>query len=221
MNKPLLLGVSFLVALVTMPSVNAQALAGDVQAGSKRIAMCVGCHSIPGYKATFPELYKVPKISGQSAQYIRNALHAYQKGERKHPTMRGIAESLSEQDIADVAAYFSVNGVQSDAQPLPKAPEGPPATMALVVKAACTSCHGDSFSHPLQPDFPKIAGQYPDYVYAALKAYQTDGNALIGRANPIMGGIARQFSHAELRALADYVGSLPSELQTVPENRFK
>ena len=53
--------------------------------------MCIGCHGIPGYKATFPEVYPVPMIGGQSAKYIENALNAYKKGERKHPSMRGIA----------------------------------------------------------------------------------------------------------------------------------
>ena len=69
--------------------------------------MCIGCHGIPGYKATFPEVYQVPMIGGQSDKYIAAALHAYKKGDRNHPSMRGIAESLSDQDIADVAAYYS------------------------------------------------------------------------------------------------------------------
>lgn len=72
-----------------------------------QLAMCVGCHNIPGYKASFPEVYQVPKLGGQSAKYIENALKAYQKGERKHPTMRGIAGSLSDQDMANLAAYYS------------------------------------------------------------------------------------------------------------------
>ena len=68
--------------------------------------MCVGCHGIPGYKTAFPVVYSVPKIAGQSAKYIENALIAYRKGERTHPSMRGIAGSLSDQDIADLAAYY-------------------------------------------------------------------------------------------------------------------
>jgi len=74
---------------------------------ASQVAMCVGCHNIPGYKASFPEVYQVPKIGGQSAKYIENALKAYQKGERKHPSMRGIAGSLSDQDMANLAAYYS------------------------------------------------------------------------------------------------------------------
>lgn len=80
---------------------------GNAKAAENKVAQCIGCHGIAGYKASFPEVYSVPLIAGQSAKYIENALKAYQKGERKHLTMRGIATSLSEQDMADLAAYYS------------------------------------------------------------------------------------------------------------------
>ncbi|MGB6055387.1 MAG: cytochrome c [Burkholderiaceae bacterium] len=80
---------------------------GDAKAAENKVAMCIGCHGIPGYKTAFPEVYEVPMIGGQSAKYIESALQAYKKGDRKHPSMRGIAESLSDQDIADVAAYYA------------------------------------------------------------------------------------------------------------------
>ncbi len=82
-------------------------LVGNPKAAENKISQCIGCHGIAGYKASFPEVYSVPKIGGQSAKYIENALKAYQKGERKHPSMRGIATSLSDQDMADLAAYYS------------------------------------------------------------------------------------------------------------------
>jgi cytochrome c553 len=80
---------------------------GNAKAAENKVAMCIGCHGIPGYKATFPDVYQVPKLGGQSAKYIENALLAYKKGDRTHPTMDGIAKSLSDQDIADLAAYYS------------------------------------------------------------------------------------------------------------------
>ncbi len=80
---------------------------GKPEAAAGKTAMCIGCHGIPEYKTAFPEVYRVPKIGGQSAKYIESALKAYQKGERKHPSMRGIAGSLSDQDIADLAAFYS------------------------------------------------------------------------------------------------------------------
>jgi cytochrome c553 len=80
---------------------------GNAKAADNKVAMCIGCHGIPGYKASFPEVYQVPMLGGQSARYIESALNAYKKGDRKNPSMRGIAGGLSDQDIADLAAYYS------------------------------------------------------------------------------------------------------------------
>jgi cytochrome c553 len=90
-------------------SVLAQSAApvGNASAAHDKIAMCVGCHGIADYKASFPMVYRVPKLGGQNPQYIMTALAEYQKGERKHPTMDGVAASLSLQDMADIAAYYS------------------------------------------------------------------------------------------------------------------
>jgi cytochrome c553 len=92
---------------------SAAEVVGNPKAAVNKIEMCIGCHGIPGYKATFPEVFQVPMIGGQSARYIEAALHAYKKGDRKHPSMNGIAASLSDQDIADVAAYYSQHTSQS------------------------------------------------------------------------------------------------------------
>ncbi|HZW13260.1 MAG TPA: cytochrome c [Noviherbaspirillum sp.] len=96
------------LALVGITNVAVAAeITGNAKAADNKIAMCIGCHGIPGYKATFPEVYQVPMIGGQSAKYIESALNAYKKGDRKNPSMRGIAAGLSDQDIADLAAYYS------------------------------------------------------------------------------------------------------------------
>jgi len=82
---------------------------GDADAAHRnKIAMCIGCHGIPGYKTAFPSVYHVPMIAGQQPGYIVSALKAYKSGERSHPSMRGIAASLSDQDMADLAAYYGV-----------------------------------------------------------------------------------------------------------------
>lgn len=220
MNKLLLSLSSLVVASVTAFSAQAQDVKGDVKAGEKKIAMCIGCHGIHGYQASFPEVYKVPMISGQNAKYITAALNAYKKGERKHPTMRGIADSMSDQDIADVSAYYEAHGKVEGAAPAPKAePSGKVAE--LLAKGACVSCHGDNFSKPIDPSYPKLAGQQADYLFVALKSYKTEGNATWGRSNAIMAGMAKQFSNAELKELAGYIHSLPGELKTVPQKRFR
>lgn len=82
---------------------------GNAEAAKGKISMCIGCHGIPGYKTAFPEVYRVPKIAGQQPAYIVKALQAYKSGERQHPSMRGIAASLSEQDMADLAAYYGAS----------------------------------------------------------------------------------------------------------------
>jgi cytochrome c553 len=221
MNPLLRSLIALVVASVTLTAAFAQDIKGDAKAGEKKNATCLGCHAIVGYQASFPEVHKVPKIAGQGEKYIISALNAYKKGERKHPTMRGISASLSDQDMADLASFYAASGVDANAKPLEKAANGSAKAMALVAKGACVSCHGESLSNPIAPDYPKIAGQYNDYLYVALKAYKTEGNPQIGRGNAIMGGIAKQFSNAELKELAGYVASLPGVLKTVPESRFR
>lgn len=85
----------------------AQDIVGNPKAADNKVAMCIGCHGIPGYKASFPEVYQVPMLGGQNAKYLEAALQAYKRGDRRNPTMRGIAAGLSDQDIADVAAYYA------------------------------------------------------------------------------------------------------------------
>jgi cytochrome c553 len=98
---------------------------------------------------------------------------------------------------------------------------GSPQAVELVTRGGCTSCHGANFSKPIMPEYPKIAGQHSDYLYVALRSYKTNDRPLIGRGHPVMGGVAKQFSNADLKVLADYVGSLPSDLQTVQRSRIK
>lgn len=220
MNKLLTTVFALAVASVTALSAQAQEVKGDVKAGEGKIAMCIGCHGIPGYQASFPEVHKVPMISGQGAKYIVAALNAYKKGERKHPTMRGIADTLSDQDMADVAAYYEQHGKAEGAASKPA--REPSAQVAeLLKKGACVSCHGDNFSKPIDPSYPKVAGQHADYLFVALKSYKNEKSAQVGRSNGVMGGVAKQFSNAELKALSAYLGSLEGELKTVPQSKFR
>jgi cytochrome c553 len=224
MNKMLTTMFALAVASVTglyATAAQAQEIKGDAKAGEKKIAMCIGCHGIKGYQASFPEIYKVPMISGQGAKYIVAALTAYKQGERKHPTMRGIADSLSDQDMADVAAYYAADGAKSGAA-APAAAAAPTGKVGeLITKGACISCHGDGFNKPIDPAYPKVAGQHADYLFVALKAYKTENNANVGRSNGVMAGIAKQFTNAELKELSKYVGNLEGELKTVPQSKFR
>ena len=222
MNK-LLIKISVLAVSFVTVSALAQDIKGDVKAGESKNAMCSGCHAIKGYQASFPEVHKVPMISGQSAKYIASSLNAYKKGERKHPSMRGIAETLSDQDMADLAAYYSANGVAADAAPLAEKPSKEPnaQVQALLAKANCSSCHGVNYSKPIDPSYPKLGGQHADYLLVALKSYKVQNNAKVGRNNAIMAGMAKQYTNAELKLMANYLSSLQGELKTVPQSPFR
>ena len=219
MNKLLTTMFALAVACVTV-SAQAQKITGNAEAGAKKTAMCVGCHGIIGYQASFPEIHKVPMIAGQSATYIVAALTAYKGGDRKHPTMRAIADTLTDQDMADLAAYYSQLGQkEGDAPPEAAAKAPSDKVQALITRDkdnSCTKCHGANFNTPNDGTVAKLAGQHADYLFVALKAYKTDNHAQLGRSNGVMSGQAKKFSNAELKELAGYISSLPGELKTVP-----
>ncbi|MBW8722478.1 MAG: cytochrome c4 [Polaromonas sp.] len=208
-----------LTLLLALAGVFSTAHAQDAQRGSTKVQMCIGCHGIVGYQADFPQVYKVPKIAGQDAKYIASALTAYRSGDRKFPTMRSVATSLSDQDIADIAAYYAQLG---------KPEETVPATLATPVPdklrtalATCVSCHGVNFSTPTDGTIPRLAGQYADYLEVALKSYKVEGNPHFGRANPVMGAMAKPLRDDTITQIADYLATLPGEVRTVPQAKFK
>ena len=218
MSKAFTFLMALCAAMFALPAAHAQ----DVAAGAKKAAMCIGCHGIKGYQASFPEVHKVPMISGQGAPYIVASLMAYKKGERKHPTMRAISATLSDADMADLAAYYQQHGAEM-IKPVSDTPAAAPsaAVAELLAKGACASCHGANFSKPIDPSYPKIAGQHADYLAVALHAYATSANPRVGRGNAIMAGQVKQYKPAELKAMAQYIGSLPGELRTVPQSKFR
>ena len=210
----------------------AEDVKGDAAQGAGKAAMCIGCHGIVGYQASFPEVYKVPKIAGQGSKYIASALNAYAKGDRKHTTMRSIAGSLSEQDVADLSAYYEQQGKAAGGEAAPAALATPAPDTLKDRMAACVACHGANFSTPLDPSYPRLAGQHADYLYAALRAYETDGNPQVGRVNATMRSQLLQegdakakkklnFSNAELKQVANYLSELPGDLKVVPQSRFR
>ena len=100
------LALPLLAFLAALPA-HAQ---GNAEAAKAKNSMCIGCHGIPMYRTAFPEVYSVPMIAGQSPDYIVKALQAYRAGDRSHPSMQGVAKSLSDQDMADLAAYYGGTG---------------------------------------------------------------------------------------------------------------
>jgi cytochrome c553 len=145
--------IKALTVSLALAGVSLSAAAQDAKAGEKLAATCIGCHGIVGYQARFPEVHRVPMISGQTAGYITAALQAYAKGERRHPTMKGISISLSEQDMADLGAFYAQHG---GAQAAPETVPAPsPAVAKLLEQGACVSCHGANFSKPISDAYAK------------------------------------------------------------------
>jgi len=208
-----------LTLLLALAAFFSTAHAQDAQRGSTKVQMCIGCHGIVGYQADFPQVYKVPKIAGQDAKYIAAALTAYRSGDRKFPTMRSIAASLSDQDIADIAAYYATLGKPDGV--VPAALETPVPEKLRTAMATCVSCHGVNFSTPTDGTIPRLAGQYPDYLQVALKSYKVEGNPHFGRANAVMGAMAKPLKDDTIAEIADYLAALPGEVRTVPQAKFK
>lgn len=167
---------------------------GDPARGKKLAYTCMGCHGIEHYKNAYPK-YSVPKLGGQSAAYIAAALANYQAGARWHPTMIGLASSLSEQDRADLGAYFAGFA--------PVKPAAQPAGTAPAAAAACAACHGADGVGTL-PENPTLAGQHADYLAQALNDYRTGK-----RNNPIMGTFAAQLTKQDIAAMAAYFAKQP------------
>lgn len=205
--------------MLAATSASAQEIKGDIKAGEKKNAMCIGCHGIEGYQASFPQIYKVPKISGQNAKYIAAALDGYRKGDRKHPSMRGIAGSLTDQDIADLAAFYESHGGSKAAAAAPAKAELPAALKDKL--AACVACHGENFNNTTDPGNPRLAGQHADYLTVSLQAYKAKDKQLVGRSNATMVGMVGTLSDAEIKQVASYLAGLPGELKTVPHGKFR
>ncbi len=97
----------FAVTLLLAAGAHAQNVIGNAAAGKNDVFMCEGCHNSSGYRVAFPEVYRVPMLNGQNAGYIEQALKEYRSGARNNQTMRAIASSLTDQEIADIAAFYS------------------------------------------------------------------------------------------------------------------
>ena len=177
------------------------ALTGDPRRGKLISYTCLGCHGIDGYKNAYP-MYSVPKLQGQSPEYLAAALHGYRDGDRAHITMHDQAETLSDQDIADIASFFAGKPLTSSNTP----------SADTVPKAAqlCTSCHGKD-GVAVVAMYPSLAGQHEDYLTRALQEYQNGG-----RKNPVMKGFAGNLKPADIAEIARYFSALTPSLRTEP-----
>ena len=113
MNRPILVAAMLTAALSSAQAMAQGPPVGDATKGRDKTQMCQGCHGIDGWRTAYPEVYTVPRLGSQHEAYLVRALQAYKSGERNHPSMRAIAASLSDQDMADLAAYYAQGGVKT------------------------------------------------------------------------------------------------------------
>jgi cytochrome c553 len=180
--------------------------AGDPKRGKAISYTCLGCHGIPNYKNAFPN-YSVPKLEGQHPEYLVTALQGYRSGERSHITMHAQASSLTDKDMADIAAFFSGEVLKANTPAVGTAPES---------AATCVACHGQN-GVGIVGIYPTLSGQYEDYLERALHDYKKGG-----RKNPIMAPMAAMLKDSDIEALAKYYARQRPSLKTEerPSTRF-
>jgi len=199
-SSVLIAALAYSVLGSAVSSAQDQPPAGNAERGKTLAYTCLGCHGIDGYKNAYPN-YSVPKLEGQHQEYIVIALQAYRTGERSHLTMHSQASSLSDQDMADVAAYFA--GKPLTASPNNAANKPPKAA------EQCAACHGPD-GVGIMGQYPNLAGQHADYLRRALTEYRSGG-----RKNPIMQGFAATLKPEDIETVAEYYSKRKPSLNTV------
>lgn len=178
---------ALLLLVVSVPAAFAE---GDPGQGQVLGYTCMGCHGSEGYRNAYPS-YHVPRLGGQKDEYIQSSLQAYRDGNRPHPTMQAHGGSLTDQDIEDLAAYFSSFGAASD-----EVVAGDVAGSDAA--AICVTCHGTA-GEAVVPAPPTLSGQHEDYLERALQQYK-DGT----RSGNVMSAFAASLTDAEIEMLARF-----------------
>ncbi|SIS13573.1 cytochrome c oxidase, cbb3-type, subunit III [Aquipseudomonas alcaligenes] len=204
MNKVL---VSLLLSLgVSAAAQAANPLVGDAEAGKAKVAVCGACHGADGNSAA-PNF---PKLAGQGEKYLLKQLHDVKSGKRQIVEMTGMLTNLSDQDLADIAAYFASQKMSVGAADPAlvehgealfrggKLAEGMP---------ACTGCHSPDGAGLAAAGYPKLGGQHSQYVAKQLTDFRegnrtNDGDAMIMRA------IAAKLSNKDIQAVSSYIQGL-------------
>jgi len=181
--------------------------AGDAEAGKAKAAVCSACHGADG-KAIQPAY---PNLAGQHAEYIEKQLKDYKSGARANAIMGGQVAALSEQDMADLAAYFAsmtpIGGVSSEEQ-LTLGENIYRGGITNAGVAACAACHGPTGTGNPLAKFPALAGQNTQYIVEQLGLFRSGDRA--NDPNEMMRGIAHRMTDAEIAAVANYITGLYS-----------
>ena len=191
---------------VLLATVSVAHAAGDAAAGKDKVMVCGACHGADGNSmvGTFP------KLAGQGEKYLLKQLKDVQSGARQIVTMTGLLDNMSEQDLADIAAYYASQtqspGVAQD-ELLDMGERIFRAGNSETGVAACSGCHSPRGLGNAPGGFPRLAGQHADYLASTLKAYQTETRMNDGDSK-IMRGVAARLSDKEIKAVANYIAGL-------------
>jgi cytochrome c553 len=199
--------LSWLIPLAALAVVQTASAQGDAAAGANKVMICATCHGNGGNS----QIPQNPSLAGQNANYIAKQLQDYQSGARQNPIMAPMAASLSERDIADIAAYYSSQprqlvGAQPDQDALALAESIYRAGNGDISAAACTACHSPTGKGNSPAGFPAVGGQHSEYTLAQLRAFRAGerNNDL----NGMMRTVVERLTDAELEALANYLAGL-------------
>lgn len=193
--------LSLSVVLASAPA----AQAADATAGKAKAAACIACHGADGNSPN-PEW---PSLAGQHAKYLVKQLQAFKGGERSNPLMSPMAAGLSEEDMADIAAYYSsqtLAGGKADPELVAageKLYRGGNATTGV---AACMACHGPNGAGNPQANFPSLQGQHAAYTVLQLQAFRAGERT--NDAGKMMQNIAVRMTDQEMGAVASYIQGL-------------
>ena len=179
--------------------------AGDAASGQGKVAVCSGCHGADG-NSMIPSF---PKLAGQGEVYLVNQLKDIRDGARNVPQMMGILTGRTDQDLADMAAFYSTQKVTVGATNPDLLDLGRQIYRAGIAEkgvAACTACHSPTGAGNAQAGFPAVGGQHADYLISQLKAYRTETRAN-GQAK-LMQQVAALLSDKEIEAVASYMQGL-------------
>jgi cytochrome c553 len=199
--KNIALTVAMLFGLIG----SAQAVEGDVEAGKTKSATCAACHGADGNAS----LTMYPKIAGQHAEYLYKQLQEFKSGVRPDPVMAGMVAALSDQDMKDLAAYFSSQTMSAGSTP-----EDVVAAGELLYRGgdmergipACIACHGPrGVGHSLA-GFPKVSFQHPDYIKSQLEKFRSGDRA--NDMNGMMRDIAVKLTDKDIEILSKYISGL-------------
>ena len=205
-----------ILATVLLASFSSSIIAaGDAEAGQTKSATCMGCHGLAGNSA----IATFPKLAGQGEAYLLKQLQNFKSGERNNAIMAGVASLLSEQDMMDIAAYYSIQTISENSA------KGDAKTIELGRKiyvggkmdtqtTACIACHGPKGLGIPTAGFPSLSAQHADYIAVQLKAFrqysinEQTGSVDVSRTNEMMVNVAKGLTTVEIEALAQYIAGL-------------